>query len=567
MLKKMLGRHFLHGDNSTKDFPLPTFSLPAPLPSWPPGKGFGTGKINLGEIQVAEITSFDFIWGSHLSHGKQSSISFYKPIDIPQGFFSLGHYCQPNNKPIYGFVLVAKDLATSNNHESQPGHTPALQPPRDYSLVWSSDDGMGIYDPPGYVWLPESPPGYKALGFVVTNKPEKPDLAYIRCVREDLVEKCEPCGLLLETESKFRKKPFNVWKTRPSIRGMLKRGVSVGTFFCASDWNEGEEIAISCLKNFDPNWRSMPELDQIHALVSHYGPTMFFHPEEVYFPSSVSWFFTSGARLCKPGQPDGEPVDPEGSSLPQGGTNDGEFWLDLPNDETIREAIKQGNLASAKIYVHVKPAFGGIFSDLAMWVFSPFNGPATIKIGPKDVGLSRTGEHIGDWEHFTLRVSNFTGRLLSIYFSQHSGGVWLDAFDLEFNEGNKAIIYLSKNGHAGYPHPGSYLQGSSKIGVGIRNDCVRSNLYLDSSTRYEIIAAEYLGEVVSEPYWLQFMRTWGPKIVYDSRKDLDDAVKKLPGMLQGSVGNFFNKLPAELSRQEGPTGPKEKNNWFGDERW
>ncbi|XP_074279035.1 hypothetical protein At1g04090-like [Silene latifolia] len=548
--KKM--RNLFHGDSSTTDeSPLPTFSLPAPLPNWPQGKGFGTGKINLGEIEVAEITSFDFIWGSHLSHDKENSVSFYKPVGIPEGFFNLGHYCQPNNKPLYGFLLVAKDLAVSNNNESKSVRSPALQAPRDYSLVWSSDDGTRIKDSPGYVWLPESPPGYKALGFVVTSKAEKPDFADVRCVREDLIEKCEPYGLLLETESKFRKKPFNVWKTRPSNRGMLKRGVTVGTFFCASQWDEGDEIPISCLKNCDPNWHSMPELDQIRALVKHYGPTMFFHPEEVYFPSSVSWFFKNGARLCKPGQPDGEPVDPEGSNLPQGGTNDGKFWLDLPNDETIREVVKQGNLESAEIYVHVKPSFGGTFCDLAMWVFSPFNGPATIKIGPKDVGLSRTGEHIGDWEHFTLRVSNFTGRLDSIYFSQHSGGVWLDASDLEFNEGNKAIIYLSKNGHAIYPHPGSYLQGSSKIGVGIRNDCAKSNVSLDSSTRYEIIAAEYLGEVVTEPYWLQFMRTWGPKIVYDSKLPL----------------SFFNKLPAELSRQEGPTGPKEKNNWFGDERW
>jgi len=26
-------------------------------------------------------------------------------------------------------------------------------------------------------------------------------------------------------------------------------------------------------------------------------------------------------------------------------------------------------------------------------------------------------------------------------------------------------------------------------------------------------------------------------------------------------------MPNELPREEGPTGPKEKNNWEGDERW
>ncbi|KAK9756839.1 hypothetical protein RND81_01G124400 [Saponaria officinalis] len=564
----MVGCKFMYGNysknNSSDD---DTFSLPAPLPQWPQGQGFSTGKIRLREIEVAEITTFEFIWSSHSSHNNKKGVAFYKPVGIPEGFFSLGHYCQPNNKPLHGFVLVARDLATSNSvNDTGPVCSPALLPPCDYSLVWKSDDGIGNYEPPGYFWLPESPPRYKALGFVVTNMPGKPDWADVKCVREDLVDKSESCGLLLETYSKFHKIPFEVRRTRPCHRGMLGRGVSTGTFFCASLWNAGEEMPISCLKNSDPDLRAMPNLDQIHSLIRHYGPTVFFHPKEVYLPSSISWFFENGVRLCKVGQPKGESVDPDGSNLPAGGSNDGEFWLDFPTDDQ-REVIKHGNLESAELYVHVKPALGGTFTDIAMWVFSPFNGPATFKIGPTNIALSRTGEHVGDWEHFTLRISNFTGRLDSIYFSQHSGGVWIDASDLEFIEGNRAIVYSSKNGHASYPHPGTYLQGSSKLGVGIRNDCARSKLYVDSSTRYQIIAAEYLGTSVSEPCWLQFMREWGPKIVYGSRKELDKLIKRLPLMIRGSVRNLFNKLPAELSGEEGPTGPKEKNNWFGDESW
>ncbi|KAL9239068.1 hypothetical protein vseg_013422 [Gypsophila vaccaria] len=566
----MVGCKFMYGNNYSTDdssFDGCTFSLPAPLPKWPPGQGFGTGTIRIGELEIAEVTSFEFIWSSHMSHNKIKGVSFYKPIGIPEGFFSLGHYCQPNNKPLHGFVIVARDLTTSNHvNDTESVCPPALLPPCGYTLVWKSDDGMGTYDPPGYFWLPEPPPRYKALGFVVTNVPVKLDWADIKCVREDLVDKCESCGLLLETYSKFHKIQFEVWKTRPCHRGMLGRGVSTGTFFCASLWNAVEDMPISCLKNSDPDWRAMPNLDQIHSLVRHYGPTLFFHPKELYLPSSVSWFFDNGVRLCKVGQPNGEAVDPGGSNLPTGGSNDGEFWLDFPTDDR-REVIKHGNLDSAELYVHVKPAFGGTFTDIVMWVFCPFNGPATFKIGLTNVPLSRTGEHVGDWEHFTLRISNFTGKLHNIYFSQHSGGVWVDASDLEFIEGNRPIVYSSKNGHASYPHPGTYLQGSSKLGVGIRNDCARSNLFVDSSTRYQIIAAEYLGASVSEPCWLQFMREWGPKIVYGSRKKLDKLNKRLPFMIRESVRNFLNKLPAELSGEEGPTGPKEKNNWSGDERW
>jgi hypothetical protein len=63
------------------------------------------------------------------------------------------------------------------------------------------------------------------------------------------------------------------------------------------------------------------------------------------------------------------------------------------------------------------------------------------------------------------------------------------------------------------------------------------------------------------------MREWGPKIVYDSKTELDKIINALPRMLQYSVRNLFNKFPVELYGEEGPTGPKEKNNWINDERW
>jgi hypothetical protein len=348
---------------------------------------------------------------------------------------------------------------------------------------------------------------------------------------------------------------------------MLGKGVSVGTFLCSSGLSNGEENHIACLKNLNPLLPSMPNLQQIHALINHYGPTVFFHPEEFYLPSSVDWFFNHGALLYRKGVSKGEVIDETGSNLPCGGSNDGEFWIDLPSYNDLRDFLKHGDLKSAKLYVHVKPALGGTFTDIAMWIFAPFNGPATLKIGIKDIPLSKIGEHVGDWEHFTLRICNFAGELYSIYFSQHSGGEWVDAFDLEYIDGNKAIVYSSKNGHASYPHPGTYIQGSSKLGLGIRNDAVRSNLYLDSSIHYEVVAAEYLENVVDEPNWLQYMREWGPKIVYDSKTELDKIINALPRMLQYSVRNLFNKFPVELYGEQGPTGPKEKNNWINDERW
>ncbi|PRQ25712.1 putative vacuolar protein sorting-associated protein [Rosa chinensis] len=545
------------------------FSLPAPIPQWPPGEGFASGKISIGEIEVSKITRFERIWACSLPEDKKKTVTFYKPAGIPDGFHSMGHYCQLNGKPLHGYVLVVREVDLPETAGVQEHvKSAALREPLDYTLVWSPDDGNEeSYGSCGYFWLPDPPEGYRAMGFLVTNKPGKPALDEVRCVRADLTDTCETHSLLFNTSIKSASLPFQVWTMRPRHRGMMGTGVSVGTFFCSSHWSNGEELQIGCLKNLNPKLSGMPNLDQIHSLINHYGPTVFFHPEEVYLPSSVAWFFKNGAVLYKSDTDVGEAIDESGSNLPGGGTNDKQFWIDLPSGDRRKNVI-YGNLESAKLYVHVKPALGGTFTDIAMWVFCPFNGPATLKVGPMDIALSKIGQHVSDWEHFTLRICNFTGELCSIYSSQHSGGQWVDAYALEYISGNKAIIYSTKNGHASFPHAGTYLQGSAKLGIGIRNDAARSEFSVDSSRQYEVVAAEYLGDgVVTEPGWLQFMREWGPKIVYNSRTELDKIINVLPVMLRYPVENIFSKIPVELSGEEGPTGPKEKNNWVGDERW
>ncbi|KAI3956573.1 hypothetical protein MKW92_015479 [Papaver armeniacum] len=548
---------------------LEPFTLPSPIPEWPQGQGFGNRVICLGQLEVIQITKLESVWTCSLSKDKKKCATFYKPVEIPDGFFSLGHYGQSHDQPLHGFVLVAREVGASKTGKNfhQVTESPALKKPLDYTLVCSTDEqGDGNHYGCGYFWLPQPVEGYKPMGYLVSNSPEKPSLEEVRCVREDLTANCETCNVIFQMDLKSVKFPFRVWETRPCHRGMMEKSVSVGTFFCSSCWSFGGEMNIACLKNLNPTLHAMPNINQIHALIKHYGPTVFFHPDEIYLPSSLSWFFKNGALLYKKGDLVGVPIDSMGLNLPCGGSNDREYWIDLPKDSN-RNFVKCGNLESAALYVHVKPALGGTFTDIVMWVFCPFNGPATLKIGVLNIALSKVGEHVCDWEHYTLRISNFTGELWSIYFSQHSGGEWVDACDLEFIEGNKAIVYSSKNGHASFPHPGNFLQGS--LGIGVRNDAAKSKFYVDSSLKYEVVAAEYLGDktIVREPNWLQYMREWGPKLVYDGRSELDRIIHLLPIFIRYSVESLVDKFPVELYGEEGPTGPKEKNNWFGDERW
>lgn len=531
------------------------------------GQGFATGRVHLGEVEVLQVTRFERVWSFDQARGKLRGISFYKPAGIPDGYHCLGHYCQPIDKPLRGYVLVVRsDIDGEIYIKSDSSlRSPALEKPLNYSLLWSMDSDT---DGSVFFWFPNPPTGYKSLGIVVTNNPVEPDVEDVRCVREDLTEPCEPWDLMGTMQSKHSRYQIRLWETRPFRRGMQGRGVSVGTFFCDSVLGLKEQyLEVACLKNLDSTLSAMPNLEQVHALIRHCGPTVFFHPDEAYLPSSVGWFFKNGALLWEYGKEKGERINYDGLNLPCGGFNDGEFWIDLPDEDDSRDFLMSGNLDTAELYVHVKPALGGTFTDIVMWIFCPFNGPATLKVGPVSVAMSRVGQHVGDWEHFTLRVSNFNGELWNMYFSEHSGGGWRDASEIEFIEGNKPIVYSSKHGHASFPHAGTYLQGSSKLGIGVRNDTARSNIFIDSSVRYQIVAAEFLGKgLVSEPCWLQYMREWGPTVIYDSRSELDKVINLLPIFVRFSVENLFDLFPTELYGEEGPTGPKEKDNWVGDER-
>ncbi|KAH1195413.1 hypothetical protein GmHk_19G055943 [Glycine max] len=196
-------------------------------------QGFASGLVNLGEIQVSKVTS--------VMLDTKKAVTFFRPVGVPESFHILGHYCQPSGKPLHGFVLVAKICSPQNADTIPP-----LKNPLDFKLVWSHN-AASMEIPGVYFWLPEPPEGYKALGYLVTNKHDKPLLDEMCCV----------------------------WSLRTCDRGMLGKGVSIGTFFCSNGWTMGEELLpVACLKNLNLVLPAMPDSQQIHALIKHYGPTV-----------------------------------------------------------------------------------------------------------------------------------------------------------------------------------------------------------------------------------------------------------------------------------------------------
>ncbi|CAM0906438.1 unnamed protein product [Alopecurus aequalis] len=522
-----------------------SFALPAPMQSWPSSDGgFAKGSIDLGGLEARQVTTFDKVWST--AQGGQDGLgaTFYKPSPVPTGFFTLGYYAQPNNRQLSGHVLVARDAS---------GTGALLAPPLDYTLVWSSGQDGGA----GFFWLPVPSDDYRAIGVVVTATKDKPPLDEVMCVRADFTDACEAEESVWNSD----KDGFSATTVRPAVRGMDARGVHTGTFQVHAQ--SGTAPTLACLKNNSASYTScMPDLAQVHAILAAYSPQVYLHPNDPYLPSSVPWYFENGALLYQNGNQTPTPVTADGSNLPQGGGNDGAYWLDLPVDKGQRERVKKGDLSSAKAYVQAKPMLGGTATDLVLWFFYPFNGPARAKVGPLTIALGMIGEHVGDWEHMTLRVSNFSGELLRVYLSQHSTGAWVEASQLEYL-GNRPVTYASRSGHAFYPREGLVLQGDSKLGIGIRNDCAKGSMMDTGGGRFEVVSAEYLGAgKVAEPAWLGFERGWGPKEEYDIGREIDRAARILPRAMREKLGQLVNKLLVG----EGPTGPKMKGSWRNDER-
>ncbi|GKC77436.1 putative vacuolar protein sorting-associated protein 62, partial [Tanacetum coccineum] len=215
-----------------------------------------------------------------------------------------------------------------------------------------------------FVWEPIPHVGYRALGFVVTTCSNvgyqiEPDVQLVRCF-------CKPI------------------------------------IFSGANINCGDVLNLRYLKNSNLE-ATMPNLEQVKALIHHYGPTVYFHPDEVYLPSSVPWYFKNFSE----------------------------------------EGVKHGCLKTAEVYVQVKPAIGGAFTDIDMLIFFLYVRLDTFSLKPFNLNIEmmnkkageKAGEYVVHWDHFTLRISNFDSQLWRVNFPDHSGKKLVEATCLEFIQG------------------------------------------------------------------------------------------------------------------------------------
>ncbi|KAK1407744.1 hypothetical protein QVD17_39370 [Tagetes erecta] len=554
-----------------------SFDVIGPSPSYPAVGNFGNGAIDLGGLKVYKALYFKKIWETHSGGTNGLGASFYEPTSIPNGFHLLGHYCKPNSKAMLAAVLIAKDTTGDQSYG-------ALKSPIDFTLIWTSN-GLNVSQrKDGYIWLPIPPDGYKAIGHIVTTSPAKPSLDKVRCVRSDFTDLIKVDKWIWGHKMQKSSRVVNLHTTKPKTSAL---SVPAGTFLARNGSNMHELVCLKMVKK-DP-YSDMPDPLQVSAMINAYAPWVYFHPDEQYFPSSVLWFFQNGVELYQSGQNPG-PVINDGDNLPSDGGPEDAF-LDLPQDEPNKERVKKGFLSDAVAYIHVKPALGGTCTDLAIWLYYPFNGAGKFQFGPFIINLGMIGEHVSDWEHITLRIDNFHGILNAVYLSQHAKGVWLTPGEFELMGGTRPVVYASLHGHAHYSTSSSHVHLAGNLDsddvkilydefkkinnsrnspvanskwFGIRDDAAKSDNVMDIASSYNVICIDYKDFGI-EP-WVNYTGRWGPKISYEFTKEIMRIVEKLPKLVKKIAIKYLQKLPAELLGQEGPQGPKMKESWAGDER-
>jgi len=97
-----------------------------------------------------------------------------------------------------------------------------------------------------------------------------------------------------------------------------------------------------------------------------------------------------------------------------------------------------------------------VYVDLVYFFFYPYNR------GKEMLG-SVWGNHVGDWEHVTVRISTATLAPMQVALSAHSGGESLQWSDLEKTPDGHPVAYSAWGSHANYSRSGDHTYNTISV--------------------------------------------------------------------------------------------------------
>lgn len=288
------------------------------------------------------------------------------------------------------------------------------------------------------------------------------------------------------------------------------------------------------------------KVDPRRALVETYAPLVWLGQGESYFPSSVEWAFPFVERWANPD-------DGGRYSLRTKAT------LSSPSDrcggqDASGACMFFGNLASAAVYAFwiEKPPY----ADVAYFFYYPYNRGKTLV-------STLWGNHVGDWEHMTLRLLTVTSSTAvhwmpaRIYLSQHSSGEVVEWTDVPKTADGHPIIYSAEGSHGVYKTAGVHTYKTTPIGD--LSDVCGEGTRWETWKRVEAYDGATKRGLLGEP-WPTWMRTDYTNAGTGNPADPSTgAIYRWGNTKQGCDAPSF--ITDECRLVDGPTGPVEKSCW------
>jgi hypothetical protein len=295
-----------------------------------------------------------------------------------------------------------------------------------------------------------------------------------------------------------------------------------------------------------------PVQDPRYEALVQYAPRVWMHPEEEYFPSSVEFALPSMTRFL-------------------GG--DGNYWvgstvpLNSPSDDSL--PFFKGDLANAPVYAYYADK-GNDVVDLVYFFYYPYNRG-------KEAVDTIWGNHVGDWEHITVRLMRGPDESLTplqVYLSAHSFGGAYDWAEVEHFEATHPVVYSAKGSHGVWSAAGDHVYmsiGEEVFGVCVTIVCIDLTDQAGTGTAwdtwnnvegFDFVAKEglagatwpvWMSEAFTEP-GVQPANVPGGGAIYRWGNPEDCS----------TLGVDISDLIGVCRLEDGPTGPVSKDVWGPD---
>lgn len=284
---------------------------------------------------------------------------------------------------------------------------------------------------------------------------------------------------------------------------------------------------------------------------------MWFHPEELYFPSDLDTHLVHTQPEINfevvSGVPDPLTTSNLDSLNDLGGAN---IYLTSKDDITTQPSWLNGNTPDGSqktdgitAAVIVTDKGDGTVDAFYMYFYS-YDWGGIVRIPFFGIEIGNYGDHVGDWEYNMIRFVD--GRPTYIWYSQHGDG---QAFNYNCTEkdGQRPIDYSANGTHANYAIAGNHdhtIPDLNLDGVGVLTDFTGRGKLWDpllsaNFYSYRPSAGTFNAfDGTAATAWLEYKGKWGDEEYPESDKRQEDLFGH-PKYASGPNGPQFKELDRE----------------------